>query len=487
MDYKKVIFAGFFLNNEEKFKFTRLFQSDQKIFLESSKEFSKYDSEFIKFFPMNIFHMQNNRIWNLLFNRVELDPIFIDLYRKDLKVFKHTYMKDPLPGGKKTYFFFVYWVLRKLFKSKINSTNILDACRMLLKKGESQNELGYMGRKDTYHYMAELKLLAFRLAFINGYIYIKKMADQLDAGKEDLLVLWGSHNSGVRLLKEALEDKGVTCLISEYGELPGTFSLNKEGIFGDSEIAKSWDEIRAKKNSDNAILDAKKYLERVESSQSSSRGSSIDDQMLSFYRSIFQAKESTKKVIYVSGVELIASGHLFNKEFVTPSLANANEMLLNHVLSHFSSEEYTIFYKDHPLMQENYPELALNAADFNGVIFVNSMNVDNLISMADVTISLPSKVIMTCLMYRKPVYAFGDFSIPETVPELGYYTGRNVADIKPILDEGKSNIDYDLYSEIVSEFQNYLICNSELFESYNFTAEKSKVDNIIDSQLRTGN
>jgi hypothetical protein len=280
----------------------------------------------------------------------------------------------------------------------------------------------------------------------------------------------------------------VGCLIAEYGELPGTFSLNKDGIFGDSQIAKNWSEISTKKSTVLSIAAAKKYLGKVEASQSSSRGNSQDDQMFSLYREIFQSKESTKKVIYVSGVELITSGHLFNKEFVSHGMPNANEMLLKHVLSHFSSDEYTIFYKDHPLMQENYQELTLKAAEFKGVFFVNSMNVDNLITMADITITLPSKVIVTCLMYRKHVYAYGDFSIPETIPELGYYTGRNVADIKHIVDDGSNSINPDLYSEIVSELlQEYLIrTQSPLFESYDVLVEQQKIESIIDSQLTVG-
>lgn len=279
----------------------------------------------------------------------------------------------------------------------------------------------------------------------------------------------------------------MNCLITEYGELPGTLSLNKDGIFGDSQIAKNWSEISAKKSTEIALIDAKKYLNEIEVSQSSSRGNSIGDQMLSLYKELFQSKNTTQKIIYVSGVELIASGHLFNKEFVKPEMQNANEMLLKHVLSLFSTKEYTILYKDHPLMQNNYGNLALDNADFNGVVFVNSMNVDNLISIADITITLPSKVIMTCLMYRKPVYAYGDFTIPETVPELGYYTGRNVAEIKHVIDDESNGINPDLYPEIVNELQEYLIrTESPLFESYDFFVEQQKVKNIIDSQLTTG-
>ena len=483
MKFKRLLFAGYFLKGEDKLSFTRLFNCENKIFLESSRRFSKYNNELIKFFPMHIFHMQSNKIWKILFNRVDLDPTFIDLYKRDLKTFKLTYLKDPLPRGKKIYMFFIYCTFRKAFKTGFSFVRTLDVLRTIINKGGSRNEFGFVAEGDKYYHMESLKKLAFRLSFLNGYIHIKKMADKLDAGKDDLLVLWGEQNSGARLLKDCLEKKGVSCLIAEYGELPGTFSLNKGGIFGDSQIAKNWSEIRTKKSTDLSMIEAKKYLHKIEVSQSSSRGSSQDDQMLSLYSELFQPKESTKKVIYVSGVELIASGHLFNKEFVKPGMPNANEMLLKHVLSHFSSDEYTIFYKDHPLMQRNYQALALDAADYRGVVFVNSMNVDNLISIADITITLPSKVIMTCLMYRKPVYAYGDFSIPETVSELGYYTGRNVADIKHVVDDGCNGINPDLYPEIMSEFlQNYLIrYQSPLFESYDVLVEQQKIENIIDN------
>jgi hypothetical protein len=488
MDYKRVIFAGFFLNGEDKFKFTRLFNCEKKIFLESSQSYSKYNQESLKFFPMTLFHMQANKIWKVLFKRVDLDPDFIELYKRDLKIFKLTYLKAPLPGGKKTFVFFIYWALRNAFKTGFSFASALAAVRTIMAKGKLQNEYGCVNTGASYHHMKCLKLHAFRLSFINGYVHVKNMVDELDVGKGDLLVLWGAQNSGVRLLRDCFEKEGVNSFIAEYGELPGTVSLNKDGIFGDSQIAKKWSEISTKKSTDLSLVDAKKYLDKVDISQSSSRGNSEDDQMLSLYRELFQLKESTKKVIYVSGVELIASGHLFNKEFVNHRVPNANEMLLRHVLSHFSADEYTIFYKDHPLMQKNYQELALNPADFSKVIFVNAINVDNLISMADITITLPSKVIMTCLMYKKPVYAYGDFSIPETVPELGYYTGRNVADIKQLVDGDDNGINPDLYPEIVSELQEYLIrIESPLFESYDVLAEQQKIESIIDSQLTVSN
>jgi hypothetical protein len=72
------------------------------------------------------------------------------------------------------------------------------------------------------------------------------------------------------------------------------------------------------------------------------------------------------------------------------------------------------------------------------------MSVDNLIPMSDITITLPSKVVMTSLMYRKPMYVFGKFSIPKSVPELGYYAGNDIDSIKEIIHN--STIDGAMYN-----------------------------------------
>jgi hypothetical protein len=86
---------------------------------------------------MSLFHMQASRIWNILFKRVEIEPTFVDLYKSDLKIFKLLYLKEPLPGGKKTFALFVYWVLRNAFKSGLSFSRALDAFRTIISRGKS--------------------------------------------------------------------------------------------------------------------------------------------------------------------------------------------------------------------------------------------------------------------------------------------------------------------------------------------------------------
>lgn len=479
MSFRNVFFVGFFLNHDDKKTFASLFQCENRVFLESSKNYLKSNSKNIKYFPMRIFAMLGSRAGNVLFGRVSVDPLFKKLYVRDLKVYLTSHIDKPLPDSFKSYILYIYWVFRNEFKfrSHLSITGWLLAIKKIIKKEGVSVGLSHCDIKS-------IKLLAFRISFISGYLYINKLLEKIKPIKTDLFVFWGAHNTGNLLAIEWLKEKGVNYFVSEFGEIPATFSINKDGIFGDSFIAKNWESIvNAHLNNNDASI-AETYTERLKLSQFSSRGSSGIDEGYLLFKTLFKKNESIKKIIYVSGVELIASGHLFNKTDFGSKVFNVNKMLLSEVVKNYGSlDGYMILYKDHPLTQKNHKKLALNPFDFPGVIFLNSMNVDNLVSMSDITITLPSKVVMTSLMHRKPVYVYGDFSIPVTVPKLGYYTGKNVADIKNIIDV--ADIDPSLYVKIVGQFlAEYLVClDSPLFNEYSFENEQRKLTSIIHRQI----
>ena len=467
MKFNNIFFVGFFKNNPDKLKFTELFECKKRFFLESSKKYKKYQLDDTKFFPMLIYSVMGSKASNLLFNTVKIDPLFIKLYKRDLRVYINSHINKSLPG-RSAYVILVYWLFRKEFKyrSFLNLFGYLAVIKGLYGRNKG----------NSFRELRAIKMLAFRLSFISGYLYTDRLISQLNCNNNDLFILWGCESSGLLLLINRLKNIGIKYLISEYGEIPGTMSVSKNGIFGNSFLAENWAKIINANIDKHRISSAETYLDRVVTSQSSSRSNSPEN-------NFFQPIETHKKIIYVSGVELIASGYLFNKDYIGPKTLNANRALLKNIVSNFSSDDYIIIYKDHPLMQKNFEELTLGPDEFKSVLFLNDMGVDYLIPMSDITVTLPSKVVMTSLMYRKPVYVFGKFSIPKSMPELGYYTGNNIGSIKEIIHNSK--IDGAIYDRIVaSMLDDYLVCiDSPLFEKYSFEVERSKLNKIISHQL----
>ncbi len=500
--FRNIFFVGYYLNDENKLANTELYRCKNRFFLESSRKYLKKKYDHVRYFPMHLYHMLGTHVITLLFNRVKVDQCFISLYKRDLKIFLKSQIDLPLPKSKKSYLLYIYSVFRNEYKFRsifslkallILVLKIMKPEELLLERSHLDKIINNKDAKNvkSFRHIRAIKVLAFRLSFITGYIYVEKLLSKLNPGSDDIFVLWGCETSGSMLLIDRLKKAGIHYFISEYGELPGTISINSKGIFGDSYIADNWAELVEAEVDDNELEDITSYISLLESSQASSRGGSSEQLRLQLrlYQSLNtllkpEQKKEREKIIYVSGVELIASGHLFNKEYINSKSINANEILLKSVLFHFSSDNYIIIYKDHPLMQKNYQNLALVPSEFPGVIFLNSQSVDDLIPMSDITITLPSKVAMTCLLYRKPVYVFGRFSIPYSMPELGYYTGNNVGEVKGIIDN--TNIDKAMYTKIVAHLiSNYLLCyDSLLFENYCFETEQRKLDKIIHDQMQ---
>ncbi|MFC1546021.1 hypothetical protein ACFL4I_01205 [Pseudomonadota bacterium] len=483
MPFNKIFFVGFFLNHENKVAFADHFQCKDRVFLESSIDFLESNTKRVKYFPAYLYFMKGRRVLSLLFNKAKLDRFFIKLYRRDLRIFLHSHINAPLPEGRQSFFLYIFWVFRSEYKrrSVFSFSALFTSLRKIIKREV------FLDLESSCDIKA-LKLLAFRLAFLSGYIYCDKLLSKLNPGSDDLFIMWGADSSGSIFLIDRLKKAGINYFITEYGELPGTVSVNKNGIFGDSYIADNWPKVVDAEVGSSEIGIAKAYIDHVESSQSSSREEVNCDGAFSLYQFMYSQLtpkqiKGLKKVIYVSGVELITSGHLFNKDYVTAKTINANEILLRDVRSHFNTDDYMIIYKDHPLMQKNYVDLTLNASDFPDVFFLNSTRVDDLVAISDITITLPSKVAMTSLLYRKPVYVYGKFSITDSVPELGYYTGNNIGDVKRII--GNTKIDNDFYTKVVAHLiNNYLVCvDPELFEQYSFEVEQRKLENIIHDQI----
>lgn len=423
---------------------------------------------------MSLFHVMGGKIQNLLFKKVMIDKLFLTLYKRDLKIYLQTYKDKPLPDSNKSLLLYIYWAFFYRPKNK-PSLSMVSLVKLIAKRKTSAPGM------RSFRHLKSLRLFAFRLAFISGYLYVDKIILKINPTKNDLFVIWGAHNSGMYMLIERLKVANIKFFICEYGEIPGTLSINREGIFGDSFIAKNWDSIVNFKADEPVPELTKTYIEHMRFSYVSSKGGSADE-LLYLYLAIFKQQ---KKIIYVNGVELIASGHLFDKKYIGSETLNANRKLLRSVMTHFGDDErYVVVYKDHPLMQKNYKGLTLNRLEFPSVVFLNGVNIDNLISLSDITITLPSKVVMTSLLYRKPVYVLGSFTIPESVPKLGYYTGNNVGEIKNVLSS--INIDERLYDHLVNVLlSDFLIRenNYSLFGEYDFDVEKKNLERIISEQI----
>lgn len=475
MKSKNIYFVGYFQGIEKKEKFVNLFKSKSKFFLESSMENIGDESNTL-YFPEQIYKLKTQ--FKDLFTRGEIvvDSLVRKAFRRDYQHYKtlkvdmrkiSPFQKIPL---------LVLFSMQKINQdnkgiSKLNVLKWLKEFRTLIK----------LYRRKDIEFLSDFKHYMFRINFIIGYRYSKKILNSLSYDKNDIYILWGKSYSSRLLLIDYLTRNKVPYFISEYGEIPGTISCSPHGIFGEIFSDRSWKELYEKEISPKDIQYATDLLKQIGDEQISTKkyDNNMYFLMKYFYENSVQ-KENKQKIIYVNGSELFASGLYWNRWNIGNQGKHPNEFLLDQVVSHFHTDEYMIIYKEHPMTMKQNKNALILQSDYPTVNFIKSMNIHDILDMVDIVITFPSKVAMTSIEHNNKTFVLGDFTIPYSMPSINYFTSRTFEDIKDILLINKKTDNKD-YIEFVARMLKYslIIYDEELHNICNLLEEQQKLEKIL--------
>jgi hypothetical protein len=479
MKSKNIYFVGYYSDIAAKEKYTDLFECKNKFFYEASLKIIKNSKkENILYYPEQIYKIQGHAYYLFTKPPVIVDTIFKKCYRKDLKHFQSLDIKLGKISKLKKILLLVWYTGEFVFKSskglsKLNPLKYL----MVLKSFAS-----YFKQEDET-FLKKFKHFMFRKNFLIGYKYTKEILKNIQNTPNDVFVLWGKSYSSRILLIDFLNRNKTPYLVSEHGEISGTIACSPHGIFGEIFTEKSWATLEEKSISKDNVLATEKVLHTIQKSQISTR--EYDDNMYFLMKYFYDnsvKREDGKKVIYVNGAEIFSSGLYWNRWNIGNEGINPKKMLLKKVVDHFDSDKYMIVYKEHPMTIKANIHSLLSKLDFPSVNFLGSMNIHDVLDLSDIVISFPSKVVTTALLYKKDVFVLGDFTIPHSIPEIGYFTSRVFSDIKEIQD---NTVPYNnnTYTEICTRLIKYslIVCDENLHTTCDFNEEKDKLNRLVDA------
>ncbi len=471
MKNKNIYFVGYYHGIENKKKFTELFECDNKYFLENNQKYAKvndnttyYPSLLYKYIPKGKKNIRN----------LNIDSTFKSLYKRDYRNFlgEKQIKAKSLSKDKFLLLRYVFYTYIGTYKnlSKYNPSNMITFLKDM--KSQVQQRNPYL--------LLSLRKFRFREKFIQGYAYARNTLDALTWNKDDIYILWGKPQSSYQLLFSYLKKYDIPYFIVEYGELPGTIALSSNGIFGEYFTKETWEEFEKKPILENEISNARTVLEKIKQNQISIK--SYENNMFFLMKYFWEHSvqlENRPKIIYVNGSELFASGYYHGRWGVDREGKNPNKMLLEKVVKHFGSE-YMIMYKEHPMTMKSNTGSLLLQSDFPTVNFINGFSIHDTLDISDLVITLPSKVVITSLLYGKPTFVLGDFTIPKSIDRMNYYTSKNFDDIIniPILKNIELGQDFSSFVAKMLKY-NLIIYDEELYDNYNQESEKIKVNNII--------
>ncbi len=488
----RIFVVGYFANQEAKTTFANMLPQEELYFLESSVRFYRATGD-MSYLPQQLSNSSAISIAKQLFKKpVVMDEEAKRMYKRDL-VAHFAKLKDPIPSIKTerkkvplllVRFLYLPYLFKREFKSakskyKLGSSfnqfvNLFKAFPAVLKRFDFQNF------KD-FDSSIEVRKLLLRWGFITGYQNVKVMFESLNVQKDDMFLIWGENRSGYMLLEDLIEEAGAQKRILEYGELPGTVMVNKKGIFGASDIFNNWQEFSQTNVTKVDMQNTQKTLATIERRDSISRGRT--NSMFDLYSVIFKLKDDKdrKKIIYVNGVELLSSGHIWNSNFKDSNYINPNEFLLNKTLERFPADKFIVVYKEHPLSLRSSRNLLVDKNKFPDVLFIN-MNMKNIFEFSECVVSYPSKVVMSSLMWGIPTVVMGDFTIPSSeLPHLydfdEFEPKENVFKTNKTINEKRKKS----VTEVVAKMLNFNLVkyDTEIFEEIDVDIEKDKLLKLI--------
>jgi hypothetical protein len=282
---------------------------------------------------------------------------------------------------------------------------------------------------------------------------------------------WGPHTSLNVILRRVSKEYRIKHTTVEYGEVPGTFSFNRQEMFHKSDFHIKLNNIRKMRRLNEPKTETVDQVLKIKSDMQQN-ASSIDSYIKlkkeTRNESILTALESrirtTKTLypltIYVNGVESVLSNWIFSKS--NTIRRNPNEKLLETILTALGCN-VLILYREHPLLFKNSPKLKCNEEIFENknIIDVSEYPLESTIYLSDLVISMPSKVHIETLLLDRKLISIGKTIFPKKFNVQNLTITKNIyelddEDIKKAIHKSTEKSNYDIsYIDMIAHLKEH--------------------------------
>ena len=231
---------------------------------------------------------------------------------------------------------------------------------------------------------------------IEIYYYYKMVIEMINPSK---IIIWGSWKRENYILEYLAKHYNVPYGYMEYGWLPGTYQVDPRGIAGQSEYAVN-PEMFEKLDFED-IYDIEGVKQYVRDYKLDTR---IFNDTKEDNAQILSICPNKKTIFFVGmgekGIHINPKSDYW-KKYVS-NVVESTEEVLALLIQLCRKNNWNLIFKPHP--GEPVPELKCGLED---VIIVRSMEIDRLICLADVAVSIASAVDYKVLIYGKPLVQLG--------------------------------------------------------------------------------
>lgn len=224
-------------------------------------------------------------------------------------------------------------------------------------------------------------------------IYIKKLLDLLKPSK---VFLWNQHYAFHILFSGICKRKKIPVFYIEYGCVPGTYMIESNGQQGQSRVRKQFNKFRKLYVNENELSEGKRVINYVYEKELNRYVQPPKNNFLSR----LSLYNSSRKTVFFAGQNDFEAGIVpytkINKADYSPVFKSTLEAL-EYLRLICIKKKWNLLFRPHPILSKNL-ERGNSLA---------SINLNSIIDVADVTITIVSQVSYMSLFRYKPVVMLG--------------------------------------------------------------------------------
>ena len=206
------------------------------------------------------------------------------------------------------------------------------------------------------------------------------------------------------IMIEVCREYNIRTLYFEFGALPGTFVLEEKGQMGASWVSADYDKFNALPISQNDLEAAKKVCTFMKES-----GINRNRQIkVSIRDEIYKRIKADRPIILYAGQNDFDSGIVpyneYAKQFHSPVFAGSDEAAI-YLAEIAKKNDWNLIYKPHPLAVKH--GRCLEAGLPENIIWINEADINEIIDLSDVVVTILSQVGDVALIREKPTVMLG--------------------------------------------------------------------------------
>lgn len=216
------------------------------------------------------------------------------------------------------------------------------------------------------------------------------------------IILWNSFYAFHTIIRHIAEENDIPLKYMEFGNIPGTFFFESMGQMGESQPARFYDEFLKIPVTDEEYARAESWIADI---RKSGLNRNVQPKNDSIEKIKLCLREDSPTILYAgqndyeSGIQPYTEN---SRIFHSPVFSSSNDaaVFLEKLCKH---KNWNFIYKPHPMMMNNFDKRFFQ----DSTIIANNVNLNELIDISDVLVTILSTVSYIALIRGKPVVMLG--------------------------------------------------------------------------------